>query len=228
MKCLRLLTVIIGLAPRLLSSAESAQLGKEALHRWLAAQTNLTTWSAAFRQTRHLKAFTEPLVSTGRVWFAAPSSFRWELGGAMPQSIAIGSGERLTLLYPRLKRAEIYDMAGGGERNQWKDSLSLLKVGFPRSPEELWSQFRALGVAAEAEAVVVGLEPKAALTRRWIPEIKLTIGPRSELLATELVFSDGSRLRNDFSDARPNLELDPGLFEGKPPEGFKATSPLRP
>jgi len=228
MKCMALLAALLSLAPRLLPGAEPTQTGEETLNRWLAAQTNLTTWSAAFRQTRHLKAFAEPLVSTGRVWFAAPSSFRWELGGATPQSIAIGSGERLTLLYPRLKRAETYDMAGAGERNQWKDSLSLLKVGFPSSPEELWSQFQVRGVTGEAEAVVVGLEPKAAATRRWIPEIKLTFGLKSELLATELVFSDGSRLRNDFSDAHANPELDQVLFEGKPPEGFKVTSPLRP
>lgn len=228
MKWMALLVALLGLAPGLLSGAEPSLKGEERLNQWLAAQTNLTTWSAAFRQTRHLKVFAEPLVSTGQVWFAAPSAFRWEIGGTTPQSVAIGSAERLTLLYPRLKRVETYDMAGGGDRNQWKDSLSLLKVGFPRSSEELRSQFRVLGAAEVAEAVVVGLEPKAAGTRRWIPEIKLTISPRLELLATELVFSDGSRLRNDFSDAHANPELDPALFDGKPPEGFKVTSPLRP
>src|SRR5437867_5040198 len=38
---------------------------------WLNAQTNIQTWSATVNQTRALKALTEPLTTTGRVWFAA-------------------------------------------------------------------------------------------------------------------------------------------------------------
>lgn len=205
-----------------------ARLGGEEIGRWLAAQTNLTTWSAAFRQTRHLKAFTEPLISTGRVWFAAPGSFRWELGGAPPQSIAIGAGGRLSLVYPRLKRAETYDLGGEGERSPWRDSLALIQVGFPRSLEEVEGQFRVLRVAKVEAGEVIGLEPRAAGTRRWIPEIEITIGPGGNLMATELIFADGSRMRNDFMEARHNPPLDPGLFDAKPPEGFKVTSPLGP
>src|SRR5262245_23984784 len=51
-----------------------------ALRSWLAAQTNIQTWSADFVQTRTLKALAQPLTASGHVWFAAPNRFRWELG----------------------------------------------------------------------------------------------------------------------------------------------------
>src|SRR6266581_4757742 len=49
------------------------------LAQWLSAQTNLQTWSADVTQTRSLKTLTQPLTARGRVWFAAPNRFRWEL-----------------------------------------------------------------------------------------------------------------------------------------------------
>src|SRR2546427_2688379 len=58
------------------------------LTAWLSAQTNIQTWSADFTQTRTLKSLTQPLTGTGRVWFAAPNRFRWELGNPA-QTIAV-------------------------------------------------------------------------------------------------------------------------------------------
>ena len=74
---------------------------------WLAQQTNVQAWSAEFTQTRSLKALSQPLVSTGQVWFLAPQNFRWELG--KNQTIAIRSNETMMVIYPQLKRAEKYD-----------------------------------------------------------------------------------------------------------------------
>ena len=89
------------LAAPALGSAESDHV----LEGWLAASSNLTSFQATVVQTRHLKAVTQPLVSTGRVWFANPGRFRWELGNP-PQSIALRSEDSLVVLSPRLLRAE--------------------------------------------------------------------------------------------------------------------------
>src|SRR5438045_2454800 len=42
---------------------------------WIAAQTNIHTWSAEVVQTRTLKSLTKPLTSYGHVWFEAPNRF---------------------------------------------------------------------------------------------------------------------------------------------------------
>src|SRR5216684_501252 len=72
-----------------LSAADS----ESALTMWLASQTNIQTWSAEVIQTRALKSLAQPLTATGRVWFAAPNRFRWELG-TPPQTIALRQPEQ--------------------------------------------------------------------------------------------------------------------------------------
>jgi hypothetical protein len=46
-------------------------------------------------------------------------------------------------------------------------------------------------------------------------------------VSTELRFSDGSAMRNDFTHAVVNLPLDEGLFDVKLEPGFTVVEPLR-
>src|SRR6266516_4257266 len=88
------------------------------LTRWLAAQTHIQTWSAEVIQTRALKSLRQPLTATGRVWFAAPNRFRWELGNP-PQTIALRQPEQMLVIYPKLKRVEKYPLIGD-RTGQWR------------------------------------------------------------------------------------------------------------
>ena len=56
-----------------LTAHRSPALDNQKLLIWLDAQTNVSTWSAEFIQTRTLASLTQPLTATGRVWFAAPN-----------------------------------------------------------------------------------------------------------------------------------------------------------
>ena len=78
---------------------------------WLAAQTNIQTWSADFIQTRTFKSLTQPLMATGQVFFAAPNRFHWELGRPA-QTIAVRAPAEMLVLYPKLKRVERYPLSG--------------------------------------------------------------------------------------------------------------------
>src|SRR4051812_33863437 len=92
---LRFLVVlwVVG-APRPIQAIETNAI----LNAWLSSQTNITSWSAEFIQTRVLKVLRDPLVTTGRVWFARPSRFRWELGSPA-QTIAIRDAKNLRIYY---------------------------------------------------------------------------------------------------------------------------------
>src|ERR671923_542334 len=81
------------------------------LHAWLNAQTNIRTWSANVIQTRSLKSLAQPLTASGKVWFAAPNRFRWELGDP-PRTIAVRQPDQMLVIYPRLKRLEKYSLTG--------------------------------------------------------------------------------------------------------------------
>jgi outer membrane lipoprotein-sorting protein len=196
------------------------------LSSWLSAQTNLQTWSADVTQTRALKTLTQPLTARGRIWFAAPNRFRWELTSPSP-TIAVRQPEQMLVIYPKLKRAERYPL-NGDQAGPWKDALSLLEAGFPRNQVELESRFNVVSQAVSNATLDVVLEPKSLSARRLMPRLRIVIAtsdftPR----ATELLFADGSTMRNDFSNATPNPKLNDALFAPKLESDFKLVEPTK-
>jgi outer membrane lipoprotein-sorting protein len=209
----------------LISGNLSAAGSGSALTLWLASQTNLQTWSAEVIQTRALKSLAQPLTATGRVWFAAPNRFRWELG-TPPQTIALRQPEQMLVIYPRLKRAEKYPLTRD-HAGPWTDTLALLEAGFPRSQSELESRFRIVSEATSNGVSEFILQPKSASARRMMPHIKIAFALGDfTLRATELEFADGSRMRNDFTNAVMNPKLDDSLFTFDVDPTFKVIEPL--
>src|SRR5256885_1894131 len=123
--------VLLLLWPQFSMASEANPL----LISWLAAQTNIQTWSADFVQTRTFKSLKQPLTPTGHVWFAAPNRFHWELGSPA-QTIAVRAPAEMLVIYPRLKYVERYPLSGS-QTGPWRDALSLLEAGFPRSQAEM-------------------------------------------------------------------------------------------
>jgi outer membrane lipoprotein-sorting protein len=197
------------------------------LDGWLAAQTNVQTWSAELTQTRSLKVLAQPLVSTGRVWAAMPDRFRWELGQPA-QTIALRQPNQLLIIYPRLKRVEKYPL-NGTQPGPWKDALALLEASFPRSRSDLESRFRVLSVAQTNATVQVTLQPRSDSARRFMTEIQVTFHTRDfSPAATELKFSDGSSMRSEFTNTVLNAPLGDELFEARLDADYKVVEPLRP
>jgi outer membrane lipoprotein-sorting protein len=190
---------------------------------WLARQTNIQTWAADFTQTRTLKTLANPLISTGQVWFAAPQNFRWELN--RDQTIAIRNKETMLVLYPRFKRAEKYDFENSG-RSEWKDALALLQSGFPRSRADLDNQFRVLSASETNSLVLLELQPKSPGARKMMPQINLRLTTDLTLAGTELLFIDGSRMRNDFRNVQTNVDV-AGKFSLDIPPGFTLVEPMK-
>ena len=208
------------------SFAARGATGPDLLTRWIAAQTNFQTWSADVTQVRTLKTLAEPLVAQGRVWFAAPNQFRWELLKPAP-TIAVRQPEQMLIIYPKLKRAERYPL-NGQQAGPWKDALALLEAGFPRSLADLEGKFKVLSQAVSNDVCEVVLQPKSASARRMMPRIKLAFGSTDlSLRATELQFADGSTMRNEFMNAKLNPKLDGDLFTPKVESDFKVIEPLK-
>lgn len=194
------------------------------LDAWLNAQTNFTTWSADFVQTRSLKALSQPLVTTGQVWFAKPNSFRWELGKPA-QTLAVRDADRLEVIYPKLKRVERYSLAEG-KSGQLGEALGLLDAGFPKSRADFDARFRLLSLQVTNSAWLLDLQPVNPTARRMMPAIRVTLATNNfVLLGNELVFPDGSRMRNDFSETKLNETFAPDLFRPAVGADFKVVEP---
>jgi len=197
-----------------------------AVSAWLAAQTNIQSWSADFVQTRSLKSLTQPLTNTGHVWFAAPSQFRWELRQPS-QTIAVCGTKELQVIYPRLKRAERYPLAGE-HAGPWHDALALLEAGFPRSEVDLLKQYNITSQTVTGETVTLVLEPKSASAKRMIPQFEIIFDTKDHSLrSTELEFADGSKMRNDFKNPVLNPRIESDLFAPQIPGDYKVVEPLK-
>ncbi len=218
----RLACLLFGVCCFSASAAETNTL----LSSWLGNQEKIKTWSADFVQTRTLKSFSEPLVSTGKVWFAAPTEFLWELGNPA-QTIAVRQKEQMLVLYPKLKRVEKYPLAGN-QSGPWKDVLALLEAGFPRSQQEMESRFNVRLGEMKGEVCEVVLQPKSSSARKMMPQMKLAFSTNDfSLRATELQFADGSTMRNDFQNPQVNEKVDELLFSPEIPADYKVVEPMK-
>lgn len=209
--------------------AAGATDADQTLQAWLNQQTNLHTWSAEVIQTRSFKTLAQPLVSTGRVWYARPGQFRWELGRP-PLSLAVRHHDELLVIYPRFKRAERYALGAAvpSGAGPWREMLSLLDAGFPERVEDLEQRFRITGKSMTHEVLHLALEPKSGAIRKWMTTLRLEIRNTDlALRATELRFADGSALRNEFIAARINPPIDPALFTPKLDSDYSVREPLK-
>jgi outer membrane lipoprotein-sorting protein len=193
---------------------------------WLAAQTNIHSWSADFTQIRSFKSLTQPLTATGHVWFSEPNRFRWELGKPA-QTIAVRARDEMLVIYPRLKRVERYPL-NGNQAGEWRDALALLESGFPRSEAEIDSRFKILSQVATNQTCELTLQPKSPAARKMMPQIKIAFGTNDfALRATELQFADGSSMRNDFANPVLNPPVEQELFAPVIEPDFKIVEPLK-
>ncbi len=225
----RALRYCIGIAMLCLAMflAGTAKAGdmEELFGRWLMVQTNLQSWSADFTQTRSLKVLTEPLVSTGKVW-VAPGRFRWEVGEPA-QTIALRQPDQLVIIYPKLKRAEKYSLSGVAP-GPIKDALALLDATLPRDRASMEARFVMLTAVETNSTLQVTLQPRSASARKFISEILIAFRTNNFSIAmTEMKFTDGSKLRNDFTNVVLNPSIDPAKFEAGLTPDFTVVEPLR-
>jgi outer membrane lipoprotein-sorting protein len=191
---------------------------------WINAQSNIHTWTADFTQTRELKALNQPLTATGKIWFTAPDHFRWEVMKPSP-TIATRTQDDLLVIFPHLKRAEKYSLVAL-RQGQWKDLMSLLDTGFPRSHDDFEKQFHVREIKDVPGCKRLVLDPKSDLVKKYLPEIDIDIRtPDLALLATTMIFVDGSVLKNEFTNQQLNQPIDNAVFAPSV-SGYTVTQPL--
>ena len=200
----------------------SVQAGGDQLDQVLKLSAELDSWDADFTQIRTLKTLREPLVAEGHVWYQAPDTFLWRLGNPA-RTLALKAEPDMWVIYPRLKRAEKYNLETEGP---WKDALALMEAGFPRSRERLDASFEwswsatqdqdstAKGSAPGEGIAVLKMVPKSENSKRWIESITVEFDfNKGVLAASELKFTDGSTMRNEFSNFRKNPDFEEDWFQ---------------
>jgi outer membrane lipoprotein-sorting protein len=150
--------------------------------------------------------------------------FRWELGHP-PQTIVIRNPNALLILYPRFKRAEIYalDKIPPGPL---KDAMALLDVSIPRSRAALEEHFQLLSATITNSVLQLTLQPKSS-AKQFIGAVIMGFHTNDYVIAdSQMNFSDGSTLRNEFTNVVFNQPMDPKLFETNLPPDYTVVEPM--
>jgi outer membrane lipoprotein-sorting protein len=193
---------------------------------WLNAQTNIHTWTADVVQTRNLKSLARPLSKEGRVWFAAPNRFRWEIG-TPAETIAVRKPDEMLVIYPRLKRAERFPL-DQQDTGPFKDTLALLDAGFPRGRAALDARFNIASQSLSNDVCTLVLQPRSTSARRMMPELRIAFGTNDwTLRSTELKFADGSTMHNAFLNPKLNPPVAENLFNPAIEAGIKVVEPMK-
>jgi outer membrane lipoprotein-sorting protein len=212
------------LAPLMTAAIVHAADYDAQFNQWFAAQTNMQSWAADFHQTRTLKALAEPLKSTGKVW-VRPGQFRWELGQP-PQTVVVRNPDELLIMYPRFKRAEVYDL-DKIPPGPIKDAMALMDVSIPRDRATMEEHFQLLSATITNSILQMTLQPKSSSARQFIGALQIGFHTNDYIIAdSEMQFSDGSTLRNDFTNLVANQPMDPKLFATNIPADYSVVNPL--
>lgn len=169
-------------------------------------QEATTTLEADFEQRRSSRLLAEPSVATGKFYYRAPDSVRWEYRTPRPMTVLVAGGVVLTYR-PVEKRAERMEI-GRAQRKVFHflgaaEPLEELKRYFSFT-------FRDRGDGTDYELV---LAPTAMLLKRRLESLTVLIGRESFMpVAVSYVERDGDSTAYAFRDIARNRPLPDGLF----------------
>ena len=181
--------------------------------RWITRQDDFRAVTADFTQTRSLRALKSPLTSEGRLWFKAPSSFRWELG-TPARTIVLRKGETLFLIQPAKKRAERSPANAKPDKPSPMQAMGMMSFPFARDFADFQRQFETLSISTDGPRCHLEVLPREAQARKFLSALKLDFNTATgHLLGFEMATRDGSSLRNDFTNVQVNPKISPAVFE---------------
>ena len=178
------------------------------LDGWLERQATVSSLDASFTQQRKLPSLKEPVTTPGRISFAKPDKFRWQLGEPM-QTLAVSDGTTLTLIEESEKSVrQIPKDAPQAAR------FSLLSGKAFESKEAFYQSFEIIESRITAGIHQFTLKPKDRRMRSNVPWVFIDIDPvKKEMRAMELEMQDKSRVRTVFENPRFNTKLPDALFK---------------
>lgn len=181
------------------------------LKKWFARQDDIRSVAADFTQTRALRVLRDPVATPGRMWFTAAGSLRWELG-TPPKTVVVRKGGTTLIIDRAKKTAERQPSeAGSGGR---PGIGAMMRFPLAKDFADFQRQFEVLSLSTAGSRTKVELAPRDPQTRKFMKVMKLEFDAGSgHLHAFEMVFKDGSSMRNEFSNVRVNQKFDRALFD---------------
>lgn len=178
------------------------------LNAWLKRQPTVQSLDTTFTQERKLPSLKNPTSAQGRLSFAKPGKFRWQLGEPA-ETLAVSDGTTLTLIDMATKTAHQIPATSPQAAR-----FSLLSGKAFESIEAFESAFDIIDSRVTSGISQYTLKPKDRRMRSQVPWIFLDIDPvKNELTALELELQDKSRVKSIFHAPKINHALPDSLFK---------------
>lgn len=173
---------------------------------------------ADFQEQKTMRLMTKPIVSSGKIWFHAPSKFRREVSGNSP-SVTVSNGRDLWIYYPNFKSAEHYTL---GKRSPVDAAIAAINTAL--NLENVEKTFNITGSKIE-NGHALQLSPRSPSMKRMFQKFDLRLN--SDLVAerTEMTQPNGDRVVTTYSN-QTREAIPAATFEFTPPPGTEVSSPL--
>ncbi len=180
----------------------------EIIDGWLDRQATMTSLDASFTQERKLPSLKEPVTTQGKITFAKPDKFRWQLG-VPAQTLAVSDGATVTMIEEADKSAK--QVAADSPQAA---RFSLLSGKAFQDKSGFYDAFEIIETRTTDGIYQVTMKPKDRRFRSHVPWIFIDIDPKKmELRVMELELQDKSRVRTIFSNPKFNTKLPEALFK---------------
>ena len=172
--------------------------------------SRISSLSADFVQKKSMKILSKPLVSTGKFFYAAPDSIRWEY--VKPIRSIVISEKGTSKRYIASGGKMIEDKTGGAQAMKivLDEVAGWMKGKFSANPSF------AASVREGSETVIV-LTPTGKNTAGMIEKIEITVSRKDAVVKTvRIVEGAAAETRIDFLRTAVNPALPPGTFQDIP------------
>ncbi|HQP07202.1 MAG TPA: outer membrane lipoprotein carrier protein LolA [Smithellaceae bacterium] len=172
--------------------------------------SRISSLSADFVQKKSMKILSKPLVSTGKFFYAAPDSIRWEY--VKPIRSIVISEKGASKRYIASGGKMIEDKTGGVQAMKivLDEVAGWMKGKFSANPSF------AASVREGSETVIV-LTPTGKNTAGMIEKIEITVSRKDAVVKTvRIVEGAAAETRIDFLRTAVNPALPPGTFQDIP------------
>ncbi|HQN66768.1 MAG TPA: outer membrane lipoprotein carrier protein LolA [Smithellaceae bacterium] len=172
--------------------------------------SRISSLSADFVQKKSMKILSKPLVSTGKFFYAAPDSIRWEY--VKPIRSIVISEKGASKRYIASGGKMIEDKTGGVQAMKivLDEVAGWMKGKFSANPSFTAS-------VREGPETVIVLTPTGKNTAGMIEKIEITVSRKDAVVKTvRIVEGAAAETRIDFLRTAVNPALPPGTFQDIP------------
>ncbi len=169
-------------------------------------QASVKTLTADFEQLRTSHLLAEPSRSTGRFYYRAPESVRWDYTSPREMTVLITAGVAITYR-PAEKRAERIEVGRAQHR-----VLRFMSATEPLEKLKEYFTFTFIDAGGKSN-YVLRLKPVVHTIKKRLREVELEID-RARFLPVKVSYTevDGDSTVYSFSDIRLNPEQPAGLY----------------